>query len=186
MVLYQGLRIMHFTVIELFNYKSFGLTVPHYAVVAAMPVDMGAGRRVVDMVAVEDVKDAASLRDAFARAKTKMPHRVSPEGGGEIDFYGSDHQGACVKQSTAYIPARSLTGETLEGALLGWLSWRARVALWLQDDQRPSLSPAQEARILEEAVLSRPVFSVRPARPARADYLSGVSSAPLTAGTAPL
>ncbi len=183
---------MQFSVVKLFNHKSFGLDAPHYAVVADMPADMGGGQRVVDMFATADVESAERLRDAFTTAKNKMPHRVSPDGGGEIDFYTQDYKGNSVKQNTAYVPAKALSGESFEENLLGWLSWRARVGLWLQDGKRPSLSAPMEARILEtvvkpDAIL--PLFSepeMRVVLQKRNDYVPERVSAPLTARPAPL
>ena len=187
---------MQFSVVKLFNHKSFGLDAPHYAVVADMPADLGGGQRVVDMFAVADVESAETLRETFASAKNNMPHRVSPEGGGEIDFYTHDSRGNRLKQSTAYVPARSLTGERFEENLLDWLSWRARVALWLQDEKRPVLTGKEEARILETVVPPRPHVAVMPPVTValgavvmpqkRNDYVPERASAPLTARPAPL
>lgn len=189
---------MQFSVVELFNYKALGLDAPHYAVVADMPADMGGGQRVVDMFAVADVARAGLLCEAFARAKDQMPHRLSPEGGGEIDFYARDYSGHRVKQSTAYIPARSLTGEHFEEALLNWLSWRARVGLWLQDRPRPALPAETQARILSNAPALSPheqppalrsgadAWALRVVPQKRNDYLADQTPAPLTRGLAPL
>ncbi len=187
---------MQFSIVKLFHHKSFGLDAPHYAVVADMPADMGGGQRVVDMFATDDVESAEKLREAFANAKNNMPHRVSPEGGGEIDFYALDHKGQRVKQNTAYVPAKSLTGERFEESLLNWLSWRARVGLWRQDGKRPSLSEKVEARILETVMPVRdrgadrlPVsaaLAVCAVPQKRNDYLPERAPVPLTARPAPL
>lgn len=189
---------MHFTVVKLFNHKSFGLDAPHYAVVADMPADMGGGQRVVDMFAAAEVDGPERLCEAFTRAKNKMPHRVSPDGGGEIDFYGTDYKGNSVKQNTAYVPGASLTGETFEENLLNWLSWRARVGLWLQDRKRPALSEKTQARILETVVSPQTLpeaaailppltgLSVRVVPQNPQSYMADKPSAPLTQRPAPL
>ncbi len=189
---------MHFTVVKLFNHKSFGLDTPHYAVVADMPLDMGGGQRVVDMFPESRVVSAAHLSQAFAAAKEKMPHRVSPDGGGEIDFYNTDYRGQRVKQNTAYIPAKPLTGTSFEKSLIEWLSWRTRVGLRMQDAVRPALSEKMEARILETVVspqalpkpsVTLPALSALEARvmpQKRNDYLADSAPAPLTQGLAPL
>jgi|GEM_PF-2930553 len=140
---------MKFTVVSLFNHKSFGLDEPHYAVVAHVPDDLGGGQKVLDLVAFSQNRDAEELTAGFEEASQSMPYRARKDGGGEIDFLAKDYQGAIFKQNTAYVPAKPLVGADFPESYMGWLRWRARMKLWLGDRDMPVVSESLEARVLE-------------------------------------
>ncbi len=148
---------MEFTVVKLFNHKSYGLDAPHYAVLAEMPENMGGHRRVVDLVAESEMESPEALCAAFSAVKSKMPHRVHDDGGGEIDFFGTDSKGCEFSQGTAHIPAKPVVGAGFEQSLLDNLAWRARASLWLESKKPAALTQEKETRILETARTQPPL-----------------------------
>ncbi|MCM2344536.1 MAG: hypothetical protein NDJ24_08250 [Alphaproteobacteria bacterium] len=140
---------MKFTVVKIFNHRSFGLAQPHHAVVMDLPETLGGGRRVVDLIPVGDHLDGPQILKGFREAAKFMPFRRTAGGGGEIDFLSRDFQGNVYKQSRAHIPAKPLAGKGFVDSYFDWLCWRARVNLWLQGTTRVDLPAPASACLLE-------------------------------------
>lgn len=140
---------MKFTVVSLFNHKSFGLEEPHYAVVADLPRRLGGGQRVLDVVPVSEGREPGELVKGYQEAARSLPYRCNEDGGGEIDFLSKDFKGKTYKQSTAFIPAKPLAGKGFPEALFDWMCWRARVKLWLHHQDRVVLPQNLQDRVLE-------------------------------------
>ena len=179
---------MKFTVVKIFNPEAVGLPAPHFAVLATLPADLGGEQRVIDVLPVASEKTPADILEGYQAAFESMPYRTN-DAGGEIDFMGRDFNGAVRKQNTMYLPAASATGKTFPESLIDWMCWRARVHLWVSQQDRVALPVQDEQRLLRTLVepqLQRDYVAPRAAPSVPGDEVVRPARRALTMSAAPL
>jgi hypothetical protein len=144
---------IQYSVKSIFNPASFGLDSPYEAVLAALPSELGGGVILADLVATRDLGglglDSCDLEAAFVDAADRMPWRRTDLGGLRIQFLAVDSRGDPVRQGTMHLPLKEAEGPRgLAETYHDWLAWRVRVGLWTESQNRKTLGPAQEQRLL--------------------------------------